>query len=74
VTASAARILGAALLAAFLLGGCTSVAPWRRAVLAKPEMALEPDPGQRLLREHTYMSREGATGGYGGAGGGCGCY
>jgi hypothetical protein len=37
-------------------------------------MALEPDPAQRELREHTYRSREAATPGEVGKGGGCGCY
>jgi hypothetical protein len=57
------------------LSGCTAVAPWERGHLAKPHMALEPDPMQRSLREHVYGGRE-ATGGSGKAsgGGGCGCY
>jgi hypothetical protein len=37
-------------------------------------MALEPDPMQRALREHTYMSREAGLGGSTASGGGCGCY
>lgn len=53
---------------------CARVAPWERGYLAKPQMALEPNPAQRALREHTYMSREAASGGSAGSGGGCGCY
>jgi hypothetical protein len=56
------------------LGGCAPVAPWDRGRLAKPQMALETDPPQRKLREHTYRSREAATGQSIGKGGGCGCY
>ncbi|HEX5065220.1 MAG TPA: DUF4266 domain-containing protein [Myxococcota bacterium] len=52
---------------------CTSVAPWERGRLAKPQMALDPDPLQRALRDHVHASREAAAGGTIGAGGGCGC-
>lgn len=70
-----ARVVGAGLLGlALWLSGCAPVAPWQRGVLARPEMALEPNPTQRLLREHTYLSREAAAGGQPGGGGGCGCY
>jgi hypothetical protein len=53
---------------------CAGVAPWERGRLAKPQMALDPDPRLRELREHVYSSREAAPGGTVGAGGGCGCY
>ncbi|AEG01093.1 DUF4266 domain-containing protein [Methylomonas methanica] len=62
-----------AVLSAFLQGGC-SVAPWERGTLAKPQMALEPNPLQTELRGHVYGSREAATTSGSGAGGGCGCY
>jgi Domain of unknown function (DUF4266) len=55
------------------LAGCAGVKPWEREYLAKPKMALEPDPEAALLEQHVYEYREGASGGYGGAGGGCGC-
>lgn len=57
-----------------LVSGCTSVAPWERGNLAKPEMALNPTPMQTNLRNHIYGSREAATGGDSASGGGCGCY
>lgn len=56
------------------LTGCAQVAPWERGHLAKPHMALEPNPAQRALRAHTYGSREAAGGGLAAEGGGCGCY
>lgn len=56
------------------LTGCTSVSPWERGNLAKPQMAMEPHPAQRELRGHIYSSREAATGGSSAGGGGCGCY
>jgi uncharacterized protein YceK len=61
---------------AICLSGCSTVSPWERGDLAKPQMALEPDPAQRVLRVHAYRSREAAAG-WGeatGAGAGCGCY
>jgi hypothetical protein len=56
------------------LSGCAPVAPWERGNLAKPHMALEPNPAVRALRGHTYMSREAAVSGSAAGGGGCGCY
>ena len=56
------------------LVGCVEVQPWERGRLARPDMALRPNPAQRALREHVYMSREAALGGATAAGGGCGCY
>jgi hypothetical protein len=53
--------------------GCSDVQPWEKQYLAKPTMALDPDPQERKLRNHVYGAREGAFGGYGVGGGGCGC-
>lgn len=53
---------------------CSPVAPWQRGTLAKPSMALEPNPMQSSMREHTHGSREAASGSSSGGGGGCGCY
>lgn len=70
------RVLATALLVAssVTLFGCAEVKPWERGRLARPDMALRPNPAQRALREHVYMSREAALGGATAAGGGCGCY
>lgn len=57
-----------------LLPGCSTVAPWERGNLAKPQMAAEPNPMQRLMLDHAYSSREAGSAGAAGAGGGCGCY
>ena len=58
-----------------LLGsaGCTAVKPWERGRLAKPKMQLDPSPESTLLQQHVFEYREGASGGYGTVGGGCGC-
>ncbi len=61
------------LLICILSASCSSVSPWERGVLAKPEMAWEPDPLMGQLQEHVYFSKEGSSGGYGAGGGGCGC-
>lgn len=58
----------------FWLTACTTVQPWERGNLAKPQMALDPYPLQSALRAHNYGSREAAAGGSAAQGGGCGCY
>ena len=58
---------------ALLASGCTTVKPWERGTLSKKEMAWSPDPLSATLSEHIYFAKEAAAGGYGSAGGGCGC-
>lgn len=54
---------------------CTSVQPWERSILAKPQMGLEASPQQSRIRTHVYSSREAAADvNFSGGGGGCGCY
>lgn len=71
-----ARILLAAT-ALLAFSGCTSIEPWvkpyERDRLADPIMALDGDPVSTSYLQHVYESREGARGGEGAAGGGCGC-
>jgi len=70
------RILTLALL---LTGsaGCTGFEPWvkpyERDRLADPIMSLDVDPVSSSYIQHVYEAREGARGGEGAAGGGCGC-
>jgi hypothetical protein len=61
------------LLGVTLLSGCAPLQPWERGNLAKPHMALTPNPGQAALKTHLQLSREAASGGGAAAGGGCGC-
>ncbi|MBS0662519.1 MAG: DUF4266 domain-containing protein [Verrucomicrobia bacterium] len=56
-----------------LLGGCTTVQPWERAVLADYTMNPGRDPLHNTMFEHIYFSREASTGGRGVGGSGCGC-
>ncbi len=57
------------------LGGCAyqPPAPWERGLLARPDMAVQPDPLQARMQESIYASKENAAGGSGIGGGGCGC-
>jgi hypothetical protein len=68
--------MSAALLIALSVcaAACSPVAAWQRGTLAKSSMALEPHSMQSALREHTYGSREAASGSSSASGGGCGCY
>jgi len=56
-----------------LLGSCSQVAPWERGILARPEMAITPDPLEQGLDNHIYFSKEASSGGNSASGGGCGC-
>jgi hypothetical protein len=59
------------------LGGCSGIEPWvkpyERDRLADPIMALDTDPVSTSYTQHVFEAREGARGGEGSAGGGCGC-
>ena len=55
------------------LGACATVAPYEREDLAKPGMDLEREGVETGFRAHVHDAREGATGGHGSSGGGCGC-
>ncbi len=69
------KILKILLIAGLALSAaaCTEVLPRQRGNLALPQMALNPDPLEFGLRQHTAFSKEAAFGGHGGGGGGCGC-
>lgn len=56
-----------------VLSSCTPVKPWQRGTLAKSHMLLEPDPLESKFNQHVFASKEGSSGGFGVAGGGCGC-
>lgn len=63
-------------LACALLAGCSGLAPvqpWEKGVLARPSMTFDHDRLDSAFVEHTYSSKEGASGGAGVGGGGCGC-
>ncbi|MCG8590225.1 MAG: DUF4266 domain-containing protein [Proteobacteria bacterium] len=54
--------------------GCAQVRPWERDVLARPDMAWDPDPLDAARKSHVYFSKEAsALSGASAGGGGCGC-
>jgi hypothetical protein len=53
------------------LAGCVSVKPYERELLAQPGMSFDSPTAE--AEQHVHESREGSFGGYGAAGGGCGC-
>lgn len=65
------------LLAIVALCGCSPIEPWvkpyERDRFADPIMFLDADPVSSAYIYHVYEAREGARGGEGTAGGGCGC-
>jgi hypothetical protein len=65
------RVALAALLVA--AAGCTSVAPYQRGYLARPDMAFDADPGTARALEKTFSAKEASSGGASVGGGGCGC-
>ncbi|MBV8146496.1 MAG: DUF4266 domain-containing protein [Gammaproteobacteria bacterium] len=69
-----AVMTAAALLA---LAGCTAPTPWvkpyEREHFADPIMSFNRDPISSTYLDHALETREGAHGGTGAVGGGCGC-
>jgi hypothetical protein len=63
--------------AALLVSGCSiskwTVKPHQRELLADRIMQLDADAQERSAEEHVLANREGAIGGTGTSGGGCGC-
>jgi hypothetical protein len=57
------------------LSGCAHIGaqPWQRDVLARKSMQLAREPAIMAFDEHTYFSKEAASGGRSFDGGGCGC-
>ena len=59
------------------LSACGPIEPWvkpyERDKLADPIMALDGDAVSVAYIQHVFEAREGARGGEGAAGGGCGC-
>ncbi len=68
-----AAVLAALVLAATLLSGCGSVAPWMRGRHASSLMNPEMSALVEMHRRHAASVREGAALAVGAAGGACGC-
>ena len=65
------------LVAIVSLSACGSIEPWvkpyERDRLADPIMNFDANPVSSAYLRHVFEAREGARGGEGAAGGGCGC-
>jgi hypothetical protein len=70
-----ARLLLIAGIATLALAGagCITVQAWQRGRLADPEMKFDEDASLAAYQAHWQEAREGAAGGSGVQGGGCGC-
>ena len=55
------------------LAGCATLAPQQRAILADPTMQFDSEARREAALHHALDNREGAMGGTGVSGGGCGC-
>jgi hypothetical protein len=55
------------------VSGCSTVAPYERERLARPDMIAGRDADARAGQDHATAYREGSTGALGSTGGGCGC-
>lgn len=53
--------------------GCATVAPYERETLSRADMELDRDEALGRAEGHATEVREGASGGLGAGGGGCGC-
>ncbi|NCQ59993.1 MAG: DUF4266 domain-containing protein [Myxococcales bacterium] len=62
-----------ALLALLLATGCVHVAPYEREDLSRSSMDASREASEVGFESHVHDAREGATGGHGSTGGGCGC-
>ncbi len=67
-------LVGAVLLTlALASSACVRVKPWERDLLARRDMAWEPDGLEAAREAHIYFSKEASLPGGSGGGGGCGC-
>lgn len=67
-------VLGIVLLVIGLASaGCVRVKPWERDLLARRDMAWEPDTLEAKREAHIYFSKEASMPGGSSGGGGCGC-
>lgn len=65
--------MGLVLAISILAGGCATVRPWDRELLAEKGMRFVPCPMLHAIDEHVYFSKEASMGGQDVGGGGCGC-
>jgi hypothetical protein len=66
-------VIGVIAAASMVSSGCVTVQAWERGRLADPQMKFEEDAALAAYQAHWLEAREGASGGSGVQGGGCGC-
>ena len=66
-------VLAAVFASAGLATGCAPVQAWERDILARRDMAFDPDELDAAIRNHVHFSKEAALKGGAAGGGGCGC-
>lgn len=64
-------LLGCCLLTMCL--GCSTIAPYQRETLSRPDMAMDAQSELQFGEEHARNYREGSSGAGRARGGGCGC-
>jgi len=69
----AVLLIASLVAAAASVTGCVHVAPYEREYLASPAMDVSQERQEAAFKAHVFTAREGATGGSGATGGGCGC-
>jgi hypothetical protein len=62
-----------AALTCLLASACSTVAPYERERLSRPDMIMGRNAQAKAGEEHATAYREGSTGAVGASGGGCGC-
>lgn len=67
------RFIAAILMSAFLLSACSRVKPYQRETHSRRDMQTKSDKMETKFDGHVSEYREGAVGGDGAGGGGCGC-
>ena len=56
-----------------LAAGCTTIEPYQRGYLARPDMGFENTPGTAKTLEKVFVAKEAASGSGAVGGSGCGC-
>lgn len=67
------KFLLAVVLVVGAASGCARVKPYQREYLSERAMTPAAEAAEDAFRSHWQSSREGSEGGFGAAGGGCGC-
>ena len=68
-----AIVLGLAIASLLLAGGCATVRPEEKEILARRSMTFGSDAEVMAQEDHVLTNREGTAGGNATTGGGCGC-